>query len=329
MTRQRMTDAPDALRDVIGPLAHRFEQHDGADTVLSAAATGSLAVVTGFGPTNAPTAGTLSVMLGIVELQRHLAVPTTVVISELGAWNSRNVPWNQLLDVRDQMFAFLHALGFDATKGDLRSHLDYSNLVRCGRIARFLARRDFLEHSEDLLELYNDHGLLGSEVGVTIDSLYTVADVLGPIEDGATSVLMVSGIEEAYFTNLARLVLARQQEAGELSLGWDAALGALYFRVLEGLSGYPKMSKSIPASSIHLGMNPDEIAGRILSDDEASQRPLLSSIELSSGWTSSEIESARIAFAERHTNPASWTRAKQRFVDAFLSYREQWIRCAR
>ncbi len=329
MTRQHVAEAPDVLRDLIGPLVRRFDQHDGADTVLTAAATGSLAVVTGFGPTNAPTAGTLSVMLGIVELQRHLAVPMTVVISELGAWNSRNVPWNQLLDVRDQMFAFLQAIGFDDAMGELRSHLDYSNLVRCGRIARFLARGDFLEHSEDLLELYSDHGLLGSEVGVTIDSLYTVADVLGPIEDGTASVLMVSGIEEAYFTDLARLVLTRQKDAGELSLGWDGALGALYFRVLEGLSGYPKMSKSIPASSIHLGMSPDEIASRILSDDEASQRPLLSAIELSSGWAPVEIDAACTAFDERHTNPAAWTHVKQRFVETFLTYREQWNRCAR
>lgn len=329
MTRQAVAEAPDVLRNAIGPLARRFDHHDDADTVLAASATGSLAVVTGFGPTNAPTAGTLSVMLGIVELQRHLAVPTTVVISELGAWNSRNVPWSQLLDVRDQMFAFLQAIGFDADKGDLRSHLDYSNLVRCGRIARFLGRQDFLEHSEELLELYSDHGLLGSEIGVTVDSLYTVADVLGPIEDGATSVLMVSGIEEAYFTDLARLVLARQSQAGELSLGWNATLGALYFRVLEGLSGYPKMSKSIPASSIHLGMTADEIADRVLTDDETSQRPLLSSIELSSGWASVQIDSARIAFAERYTNPAAWTDVKRRFIESFLDYRDQWNRCAR
>lgn len=328
MTRQPIAEAPDALHGAIGPLARRFVQHDNADTALAASATGSLAVVTGFGPTNAPTAGTLSVMLGIVELQRHLAVPTTVVISELGAWNSRNVPWTQLLDVRDQMFAFLRAIGFDESNGDLRSHLDYSNLVRCGRVARFLGRKDFLEHSEELLELYGDHGLLGSEIGVTIDSLYTVADVLGPIEDGVTSVLMVSGIEEAYFTDLARLVLARQREAGELSLGWDATLGALYFRVLEGLSGYPKMSKSIPASSIHLGMTPDEIADRVLTD-EGSQRPLFSAIELSSGWTSLQIDLARIAFVERHTNTAAWANVKRRFVDSFLDYREQWNRCAR
>jgi len=40
MTRQHMAEAPDALRDLIGPLVRRFDQHDSADTVLAAAAYG-------------------------------------------------------------------------------------------------------------------------------------------------------------------------------------------------------------------------------------------------------------------------------------------------
>ena len=91
------------------------------------------------------------------------------------------------------------------------------------------------------------------------------------MENGARRVVMVSGLEEAYFTELSRLVLARQEAAGALSLGWRANIGALYFRVLEGLGGYPKMSKSIPASSIHLGMAAETLAERIFSDEETSQ----------------------------------------------------------
>lgn len=326
MTREPLAEAPAVVRDVLGPLSRRFGEHDGAHTVLGSDR--SLALVTGFGPTNAPTAGTLSVMLGIVELQELLGVPTTVVISELGAWNSRNVPWNLLLDVRDQMTGFLTAIGFDETRGEIRSQLDHHNLIRSGRIARFLGRQDFLDHHEDLLELYNDHGLLGSEVGITVDSLYTVADILGPLDDGATDVLVVSGIEEAYFTQLARLVLERQGAAGDLALGWQANLGALYFRVLEGLHGYPKMSKSIPASSIHLGMAADEIAQRIRDERDRHQRALLSSIELASGWASDEVDTARRAFSDRSSDPLTWRQVKEHFIDSFLAYRTLWQECA-
>ncbi|GAA1821082.1 hypothetical protein HC028_11610 [Planosporangium flavigriseum] len=317
----------EVVAEHLGPTAARFTHSDNALTVLDPKARESMAVVTGFGPTNAPTAGTLSVMLGTVELQRRLAVKMTVVISDLGAWNSRNVAWSTLVQVRDQMFAFLVALGLDPDTARLRSHLDHDNLTRAGRIARYLSRADFQKHRESLLELYADHGLLGSETGVVVDSLYTVADVLGPFDNGATNVLMVSGMEEAYFTDLARLVLQRQADAGELSLGWRSRIGALYFRVLEGLAGYPKMSKSIQASSIHLNMTPREINERVMSDDEASQPAVLSAIELSSGWDAADITHASQAFTERAARPNAWREARQEFCLSFAKFAETWRRC--
>ena len=330
MLREMTTEtAPAVLRERLGTLTRRFSHSDEADMVLAAEDAGPLGIVTGFGPTNAPTAGTLTVMLGIVELQRRFEVPTTVVISELGAWNSRNVPWDLLASVRDQMLAFLVEIGFDTDRGTLRSHLDFGNLARAGKIARFLTRQDFLDHKEDLLELYDDHGLLGSEVGLTVDSLYTVADILGPVEDGARRVLMVSGQEEAYFTQLARIALARQAAAGELSLGWQAGIGALYFRVLEGLGGYPKMSKSIPASSIHLGMPADELSARIMSDDEASQPAMMSAIELSSGWDDERIDEARLAFTHRSADPGGWKAVRLAYLDTFQRFSGLWKACAR
>lgn len=287
-----------------------------------------LQVVTGFGPTNAPTAGTLSVMLGMVELQRHLDVPVTVVISELGAWNSRNVPWRDLESVRDQMLTFLRDLGFDESRGALRSHLDADNPVRVGKIARFLTRRDFLNHREDLLELYADHGLLGSEVGLTVNALYTVAAILGPAEVGARHTLMISGLEEAYFTELARLVLARQAAAGALTLGWQSTIGALYFRVLPGRGGYPKMSKSIPASAIDLGMSAAVIRERISSDVPAEQPALMDAIELASGCSEGALRAVREAFGCRETRPAAWTAAKTRYVETFMDFADRWRRAA-
>jgi hypothetical protein len=316
-----------SVRDVLGPTSIRFTHHDDAPSVLLPDARDSLAIVTGFGPTNAPTAGTLSVMLGTVELQQRLRAPMTVIISDLGAWNSRNVPWNTLVAVRDQMFAFLVALGLDPAAANLRSHLDHGNLVRAGRVARYLSRADFLEHRESLLELYSDHGLLGSEIGVITDSLYTVADILGPFETGAEDILMVSGMEEAYFTDLSRIVLSRQAVAADLSLGWTGRIGALYFRVLEGLAGYPKMSKSIPASSIHLNMTPDKIAERVMQGDEPSQCAVLSAIELSSGWNPTGTAAARSAFTNRESTPDAWRDVKDEFCRSFSQYATMWKQC--
>jgi hypothetical protein len=319
----------EAVAGELGPTAARFTHIDDALKVLDDNARDSMTIVTGFGPTNAPTAGTLSVMLGTVELQQRLRVPMTVIVSDLGAWNSRNVAWTSLVQVREQMFEFLIALGLDATTADLRSHLDHDNLVRSGRVARYLSRADFQQHRESLLELYADHGLLGSEVGLIVDSLYTVADVLGPFDYGMEHVLMVSGMEEAYFTDLARLVLDRQAEAGELSLGWHGQIGALYFRVLEGLAGYPKMSKSIPESSIHLNMTRDQVINRVMNDHEASQPAVLSAIELSSGWDAACIMQAREAFTRRATCPEPWRELRHEFCDSFSQHAVLWRKCGR
>lgn len=316
-----------ALEPVLGSALTRFSHHDNATNVLPGRAS-DLHVVTGFGPTNAPTAGTLSVMLGIVELQRTIGSPVTVVVSELGAWNSRNVPWEQLCAVRDQMLNFLRALGFDENQGDLRSHLDLGNLARAGKIARFLTRKDFLDHREELMELYEDHGLLGSEIGLTVDALYTVADILGPAEAGNQKILMVSGLEEAYFTELARVVLDRQRHSDDVTLGWNAHVGALYFRVLEGLAGYPKMSKSIPESSIHLGMDADALADRVMSDDPSSQQPLLSAIELASGWPPDDIREAKEAFEQARADPRGWRHTKERFLASFCAFADLWRKSA-
>lgn len=311
------------LADRLGPVQQHFSHADDAAAVL-ASDIDDLQIITGFGPTNAPTAGTLSVMFGIDRLQRQLDRPMTVVISELGAWNSRNVSWERLVSVRDQMIAFLSSIGIDTANVTIRSHLDKNNLVRAGKIARFLTRQDFLEHREALLDLYDDHGLLGSEIGVVVDSLYTVADILQPVDAGASHVLMVSGMEEAYFTELARLVLRRQQAAGELSLGWKATIGALYFRVLEGLGGYPKMSKSIPDSCIHLGMSHDLLAERILDDAPESQPALMSAIELASGWDNAELANARDAYTHRRQMARPWRHAKRSYLDTFITLADKW-----
>lgn len=316
----------DVLTSVLGPVMRHFSHIDNAACVLSPHAE-DVEIITGFGPTNAPTAGTLSVMFGIVNLQRRIGCPMTVIVSELGAWNSRNIPWWQLESVRDQMLAFLPVIGIDPANVTLRSHLDHRNLIRAGKIARYLSRDDFLEHRESLLELYDEHGLLGSEIGVIVDSLYTVADILQPVDTDGRHVLMVSGMEEAYFTALARLVLQRQDSAGALGLGWEASIGALYFRVLEGLSGYHKMSKSIPDSCIHLGMSDDVLAARILDECPASQRPLLAAMELASGWDEARLTAARDSFTHSRKAARQWQQVKRDYLDTFISFADQWRTC--
>jgi hypothetical protein len=158
---------------------------------------------------------------------------------------------------------------------------------------------------------------------VLIDALYTVADILQPIDRAGRSVLMVSGLEEAYFTRLAELVLKRQQEQ-QPSLCWNGRIGALYFRVVRGLGGYPKMSKSIPESSIHVGLSEAELAERILSSRAEDQPAISDAIELASGWPPSDRRHAYIALADLPASRTQWEQVKRRYLATFQDYARLW-----
>lgn len=310
--------------ETLGPVARRFEFEDNAGAVLVSPAT-ETKIITGFGPTNAPTAGTLSVMFGAQELQQILNADMSVVVSELGAWNSRNVAWDELCYYRDKMIGFMGAIGMQADGVEIRTHLDHDNLVRTGRIARFLTMAELGQYKESLTELYESQGLLGSDVGVVVDTLYTIADVLQPAEEGYNNVLMVSGYEEGYFTELARIVADKQEASGDISLGWKKpTIGALFFKVLQGLGGYSKMSKSIPDSAINLGMGTDELRDKILSEAPVDQAALMGAISLASDWSPEIIAEADIAHQEQGVSPAGWDGFKRQYLDYFLSLKEAW-----
>lgn len=301
-------------------LERRFANSDLAEPVL---VNGAYEVITGFGPTNAPTAGTLSVMLAIIDVQRALRAPMTVVISDLGAWNCRNVAWAELCRFRDRMKAFLVALGFSETIGTIRTHTDPGNLIRAGRVARFLTFDDIEQHQEAFLALYNSQGLLGSRVGLLVDTLYTVADILQPIERGYAGSLVLCGLEEKYFVQLARTVLQRQAEDPN-GLGWKGCIGALLCRVVRGFGGYPKMSKSIEHSSIHVGLSADEIANRVLSQRDEDQAAVLDAIQLASDWPESRRSRALAVFESLPESAAAWRIIKQEYIGTFRRFSRLW-----
>jgi tryptophanyl-tRNA synthetase len=305
-------------------LTRRFIAHYNA-TALAQTGNGKAAIVTGFGPTNAPTAGTLSAMLTACELQRRSGLHTTIVISDLGAWNSRNLPWGRLEEYRDQMLAFIAALGFDHGHGILRSHQDKQNLILSGRIARFLNEQDFRENRESLDELYQGLGIRGPQFGVMVDGLYTLADILGPLRAGRERVLMLAGIEEHYFTDLARLVLARCREhvAGEI-FSSGAQVAALFLGVVPGLAGHEKMSKSIPESAIRLDEPPDQIKSKITEAEKVDDPAILRMIELASTWPDDQITDARDAFRLRFASPRRWDDVKRDYAGHLAGFGRLW-----
>jgi tryptophanyl-tRNA synthetase len=311
-----------------GFLQAQFACHDAADSVNEAPGEAA-AIVTGFGPTNAPTAGTLSVILKALRLQRETGIRTTIVISDLGAWNSRNLSWPSVAGTTARYLRFLRLLGFDERQGTLRTHADGEHLRRSAILARFLRDSDFSSFHEETDLLYDRLHLRGFDFGIRIDTLLTVADILAPFFDGSRRVIVLAGIEEHYFVRLARIVLDRlvASSAREL-VPDDVAIGALYGRLIPGLPPYPKMSKSIAASAIGIGETDADIAAKIMTEDPSHQPILLTMMELVSDWTSEQLAEAARAFSARAREPVAWTQTKDQYLAFFLRLAAMWRQCS-
>jgi len=157
--------------------------------------------VTGFGPTNAPTGGTLSMILRAIFFERETGIDSTIIISNLGAFNSRNIGLEKIVYLTERFIKFIRSLGY---KGELRTHNDFHLLVASSLTSKVLTVNDFLENEEATTTLYKKLGIQGKDFSTFVDANFTVADILLPcILRNKKRVLVFAGIEEYYFPKLA------------------------------------------------------------------------------------------------------------------------------
>lgn len=85
------------------------------------------------------------------------------------------------------------------------------------------------------------------------DGLYTISDVINSHFNGKKRVLVIAGLEEYYFLNLARIVIERLKKVyPDRFISPVSDIGALYTKLIQGFYPFLKMSKSIPESSINV-----------------------------------------------------------------------------
>ena len=194
-----------------GELNDKYSCYDGIEQ-LSHYSRSELALVTGFGPTNPPTAGTLSSIFKILEMQRETGVYTHIIISELSALNSRQKPLNELFEYTNQFINFIKKLGFDEKNGEIRTHnfLDHSRTFSI--ISSVFKVGDFAD-GEATDEMYKRLNLLGNDYSTMVSQAYTVADIVLPIiRDKKKGVIVTAGLEEHLYPYLARVSIERLKQ---------------------------------------------------------------------------------------------------------------------
>jgi len=291
-----------------------------------------MALVTGFGPTNAPTAGTLSVIFRLLEIQKKALLYCHVIISDLGAFNSRKKPLGLLLENTNRFIRFIKELGFNEKNGELRTHNYFDFFKVSALTSSLVTTEDFNENQEATEKMYKRLNLQGNDFSTMVDKNFTVADILLPIiRDGKKLVLVVAGLEEQYYPRLAGIVLDRMEKTGgglEEFVRHKPRVCALYGRIIEGLFPYVKMSKSIPESSINIGDSPEEIQRRILDCGERNEHVILQMMELASDWSPAKIKVAQASFQKRDLFPKKWQSMKKEYLEFFLKLKKVWDKTA-
>lgn len=285
-----------------------------------------LAIVTGFGPTNPPTAGTLASIFRVLDLQKHTGIYTHIIISEFSAFNSRKRPLAELIKNSYQFISFIKKLGFDERNGEIRTNNHPDHIRVFSLVSSVLTTKDLLKHLEITTETYNRLNLLGNDFSRMISRAYTITDIILPIiRDNKLGVIVPIGIEEHHHPLFAKMVIDRLKNKDLDSLvPKDAEIGALHGKIIRGLFPYIKMSKSIPESSISLDNSIDELEEKIINSGEKNEEVILQMIELASNWDMQKIKEAKNAFKRRKANYKIWKDIKYEYFKFFIEIKKLW-----
>lgn len=309
-----------------GELNDKYSCYDGINK-LNKFSKNELAIVTGFGPTNAPTAGTLSSIFKVLELQKQTGVYTHIIISELSALNSRQKPLDELFQCTNQFIKFIKKLGFDENNGEIRTHnfLDHSRTFSI--ISSVFKISDFAD-GEAMDEMYKRLNLLGNDFSTMVSQAYTVADIVLPIiRDKKKGVIVTAGLEEHLYPYLARVSIERiKSKSGGINnlVDKEAEIGALYGKLIGGLFPYVKMSKSIKESSINLGDTKEEIYTKIVNCDRRNEEVILQMMILASDWQHDVIARAKKAYENMSNDYNKWLEFKKKYYDFFVKTKQLW-----
>jgi tryptophanyl-tRNA synthetase len=276
--------------------------------------------VTGFGPTNPPTGGTLSMILRAIFFERETGIDSTIIISNLGAFNSRNIALDKIGYLTERFIKFIRYVGF---KGELRTHNNFNLLVASSLTSKVLTTKDFLENEEATIDLYKKLGIQGKDFPTFVDANFTVADILLPcILEKKERILVFVGIEEYYFPKLANLVIQRfNKNYQKQFVPENALVTATFGHLIGGLKGFPKMSKSIPESSINLDDPTEKLEQKILECDPKDEKIILQMINLVSDWDLKKINKANAAFQSKSKD---WSKFKSDYFKYFISLKDAW-----
>ena len=276
-------------------------------------------VTTGIGLSGTPHLGTLSQIMRAIFLQKN-GLKVQIVLGDLDSYNARNQSLDVVIERAEKYRKFIKKLGFDDEKGILRSQYNNDEILKTAYlISKVLKDQDFKDAEEDLSELYKRKGIYpGIEFPVKQAILLMTADFihLGKY-DGYSNILIMLGLEEHLYVQIANKVIQR--------MNYPFRITSMYSRIIKGFNDYPKMSKSIPESSITVDMSYEKMYDMIMNQEGEYNTPIDSVVYQMmcavSYYTPDELD---IIYEKCMKNGTEWKQIKKQYVTMLFDICKIW-----
>ena len=293
--------------------------HTGARRFAKAIAAERPAIVTtGVGLGGPPHAGTLFQLLRAIKLQQ-CGLDVQIVLGDLDSYNARRTPLESVRKLADQYEEFVLCLGFDAERGVLRRQEGETDVLATAfLLSRHLDDDDFHWAEEDLAGLYRNHGVFDHlNYGMKQATLLMAADFVHLLREGR-HVLVSLGVDEHKYVALARRGAERWGLPAE-------RLSGIYTKMIPGLGGLPKMSKSIPGSGIDASMCAEDICARLEADtDSAPTNDGSTLLQMYACLPEVDGRDYERASTARRAGGPEWDTVREQVIDRLVSLFSHW-----
>lgn len=219
-------------------------------------------IISGIGANKEPHIGTLSQILRVIYMQKK-GYNAQIILGDLDCYNARGKDMNYVKEIVEKYKKFITRIGFNTTRGTIRNQLDHEEVMKTAfLIAAKVKDSDFIDTKEDLYSYYKEQGIIESEITFSVKQsiLLMFADFIhnGFVEQ-FKNVIVLSGIDEHPYVKKAAEIAKR--------MVIDMTISGMFSQIIHGFNDQPKMSKSLPDSSIWVTMSQREIANMLLNHE--------------------------------------------------------------
>jgi tryptophanyl-tRNA synthetase len=328
----------------LGPLSAALVDRSFAATTdaeaVEAATDEATLFVASAGLTGTPHVGTVAQMFAVKRLE-DAGFDTQFLVADYEKYAGSGRDIDVVRDLAADYETFLDRLGYE---GRVRTQYDAEDVMHTAfRLAPWFEFDPDLDVDHELTDweqalddayeadqIEHEDATGSTEFAGRLTGLLCLADFMHPsLAEGYDRSVFILGIDEHALDIFNRRYLEETP--------FDPAFEGLFTRIVPGLDGYPKMSKTIPGSGIRMDMDPARVRELVL-EEAASERQGGSGLSQASGLDPaestvyqmlclvSEYDGARLADLEEacRQGGAEWEAACEEYADYLAELASLW-----